>query len=266
MAISKKRIYEILEKTEKKDVIGKIVDWFIIILIFLNVGAVIVNSFTYASIKYRLILLALERFSIVVFTVEYLLRIWTSAYKYPDSRHPVIRYIFSLMAIIDLAAIIPFYLPFVVNLDLRYLRVLRLFRLLRVLKLNRYNNSLAMIGRVLKNEKEKMFMTLFIITVLLLLASSTMYYFENAVQPEYFPNIPATLWWAVATLTTVGYGDVYPITIQGKILSGIIAILGIGLVALPSGIISSGFINEVSKNGKKTICPHCGKEIDAASD
>jgi voltage-gated potassium channel len=137
---------------------------------------------------------------------------------------------------------------------------LRLFRLLRILKLNRYNNSLELIGKVLKNEKEKLFMTIFIAVVMLLLASSIMYYIENAVQPDQFPNILATLWWAVATLTTVGYGDVYPVTVLGKILSGVIAVLGIGLVALPSGIISSGLINEVSGKQKK-ICPHCGKEI-----
>jgi voltage-gated potassium channel len=135
--------------------------------------------------------------------------------------------------------------------------------LLRILKLNRYNNSLNIIGRVLRNEKEKLFMTVFIIVIMLLLSSSFMYYIENTVQPEKFPNIISALWWAVATLTTVGYGDVYPVTNLGKLLSGIIAVLGIGLVALPSGIISSGLINEVSRKDKeKIICPHCGKEIE----
>jgi voltage-gated potassium channel len=203
-----------------------------------------------------------EYFSIVIFTVEYLLRVWTAPLKFPNSNIPCLRYIVSFMAVIDLCAILPFYLPFVINVDLRFMRILRLFRLLRILKLNRYNNSLDLIGRVFKNEKEKILMTIFITILMLLLASSAMYYIENAVQPDKFPNILATLWWAVATLTTVGYGDVYPVTVLGKMLSGVIAILGIGLVALPSGIISSGLIQEVSNEKKeKRVCPHCGKEL-----
>jgi voltage-gated potassium channel len=210
--------------------------------------------------KYTAVFTGFEYFSIAIFTVEYFLRVWTAPCKFPNSNFSYLRYIVSFMAIIDLCAILPFYLPFVINVDLRLLRILRLFRLLRILKLNRYNNSLELIGKVLKNEKEKLFMTIFIAVVMLLLASSIMYYIENAVQPDQFPNILATLWWAVATLTTVGYGDVYPVTVLGKLLSGVIAVLGIGLVALPSGIISSGLINEVSGRQKK-ICPHCGKEI-----
>ena len=119
------------------------------------------------------------------------------------------------------------------------------------------------IYRVLKKEKDILLTTIFITTILLLLASSLMYYVENAAQPEKFPNIVASLWWAVATLTTVGYGDIYPVTAVGKIISGVIAILGIGLVALPTGIISSGFITEINnkKNVQKTKCPNCGKEL-----
>jgi voltage-gated potassium channel len=127
---------------------------------------------------------------------------------------------------------------------------LRLFRLLRVSKLTRYNKSFDLIGKVLSNEKDKLFMTIFIVGIMLLLASSVMYTVENAIQPDAFPNIIATLWWAVVTLTTVGYGDVYPITAIGKLLSGIISILGIVLIALPSGIISSGFIKVYEEDVK----------------
>jgi voltage-gated potassium channel len=116
--------------------------------------------------------------------------------------------------------------------------------------------------RVLKNEREKIVMTVFMTVIMLILSASVMYHIENTVQPEQFSNIPETIWWAVATLTTVGYGDVYPVTVAGKILGGIIAILGIGLVALPAGIISSGFVNAISNKDKKTVCPHCGKEIE----
>lgn len=167
------------------------------------------------------------------------------------------------MALIDLAAILPFYLPMVFSIDLRFLRMLRLFRIMRVFKLNRYNSAMETIGNVFKNEKEKLFHTIFIMVILIVFASSLMYYVENPAQPDKFPNIVASIWWAVATLTTVGYGDVYPITALGKFLSGIIAIFGIGIVALPTGIISSGFMSEVeSKEKRLHICPHCGKKLD----
>jgi voltage-gated potassium channel len=156
------------------------------------------------------------------------------------------------MGIFDLCAILPFYLPFVF-IDLRVLRILRLVRLFRVIKLTRYNKSFDLIGRVFKREKDKLLMTFFIVGIMLLLASSVMYVVENVVQPDEFPNILATLWWAVVTLTTVGYGDVYPVTVLGKLLSGIISILGIILIALPSGIISSGFIKEYEERNMKRM-------------
>jgi voltage-gated potassium channel len=255
----KKRIFEIIEKSEKDDLPGVIFDYFIITVIILNVVSVIVGSFDTISTNLKQILNIFEYFSVAIFTVEYIVRLWTANYKYPDSRLPYLRFIFSFMALIDLCAILPFYLPFIVGIDLRFLRVLRLFRLLRVFKLNRYFVSLSIIGRVLKNEKDKLISTILITVLLLLLASSVMYFIENTAQPGEFPNIIATFWWAVATLTTVGYGDVYPITILGKILSGIMAILGIGLVGLPSGIIAAGFtkiIEKEPKNRKRKIYTH----------
>ena len=202
--------------------------------------------------------------SVIIFTIEYFLRIWTAKLCFPKAKYPEIKYVLSLMALIDLLAILPFYLPFIITCDLRFLRMLRLFRLLRIFKINRYNNAMTTIEKVIKNEKEKLISTIFIALVLLLFAASIMYYIENEAQPEKFPNIIAAVWWAIATLTTVGYGDVYPVTVLGKILSGFVVILGIGLIALPTGIISSGFINEVNRKKSKRIrvCPHCGKEID----
>ena len=157
------------------------------------------------------------------------------------------------MAVIDLLAILPFYIPMLIPIDLRFLRVLRLTKILRILKLNRYSKSLQLLGKILKNKRADLLVTVFVTTILIIFASSLMYYIENPAQPEQFPNIVASFWWAITTLTTVGYGDLYPITILGKILSGVIALLGIGLVALPTGIISSGFIEELSqrKKGKR---------------
>lgn len=142
--------------------------------------------------------------------------------------------------------------------------------MLRVFKLNRYMDSMGVLSRVLRREKEQLLITVFMTFLLMLIASSMMYYLENKAQPEAFPNIIASFWWAIATLTTVGYGDVYPVTGLGRILSGIIALLGIGLVALPTGIISSGFLAELEDQKKKDqapkerihiICPSCGTHI-----
>jgi voltage-gated potassium channel len=257
----RQRTYQIIERADAGDTASAVFDTAIIVLIILNIAAVIASSYSSFAAGHTVGLYRFELVSVVVFTVEYILRIWTAREKYPDSRHPYLKQVFSFMAVIDLLAILPFYLPLAVRLDLRFLRILRLFRLLRIFKLNRYNTSMELIGRVIRNEREKIFITSFIMFVMIMLSASAMYYVENEAQPEQFPNIIATVWWAVATLTTVGYGDVYPVTTPGKLLAGVIAVLGIGLVALPTGIISSGFVSELGA-GKKRVCPHCGKEID----
>jgi voltage-gated potassium channel len=256
---ARQRIYQIIERAESGDTASSIFDIFIIVLIVLNIAAVIASSFSAFYASNSLLLHRFEVISVIIFTIEYFFRLWTAPEKYQASKFPYIKYLFSFMALIDLFAILPFYLPFIIKADLRFLRILRLFRLLRLFKLNRYNNSMELFIRVFKNEKDKILMTSFVMGIMLIVSASIMYHVENVAQPEAFPNIIATIWWAVATLTTVGYGDIYPVTILGKLLAGIIAILGIGLVALPTGIISSGFINEL--NHKKQICPHCGKEI-----
>jgi voltage-gated potassium channel len=165
--------------------------------------------------------------------------------------------------LVDLLAIIPFYLPFLIKTDLRFLRILRLTRFFRILKINRYNNALNLIWSVIKEKKAELAMTGFVTLLILIIASFLMYYIEGSAQPDKFPNIIACFWWAIATLTTVGYGDVYPITGFGKFVSGFIAVLGIGLFALPAGIVSSGFMERIGKKKEDMKrCPHCGKEIE----
>jgi voltage-gated potassium channel len=263
--MNRKRVFEIIEKADTGDKTSLIFDYFILSLIFLNVVAVIAGSYENVAIKYSIQLKILENVSVAIFTIEYLLRFWTAKNKFPEAKFPYIRFIFSFLAVVDLLAILPFYIPFIIKVDLRFLRIIRTFRLFRIMKFNRYNKSLDIIAKVLKREKEKLLMTLCITGILILLAASMMYYTENPAQPEKFPNIIATFWWAIACLTTADYGDVASITFFGKILSGVIALLGIGLVALPSGIMCSGLIEEINaekNNGdKKNICPHCGKEI-----
>ena len=168
------------------------------------------------------------------------------------------------MALIDLLAILPFYLPFIIPIDLRVLRMLRMVRLFRVFKVNRYTNALTSIGAVFKEKKNQLLSSIFVVMVLMVIASVLMYNIENEVQPEAFSNAFSALWWAVATFTTVGYGDVYPITTAGKILSALIAFLGIALVAVPTGIISAGFMEQIGKDKdeiEKEYCPYCGRKL-----
>ncbi|WP_026476140.1 ion transporter [Alkaliphilus transvaalensis] len=267
----KLRVFEIIEKGEEDDFLSRLFDYFIVSMIILNVLAIILESFYSVYLRYGYLFKSFEIISVAIFSLEYILRVWTADQKYKDKKKifASILFIISPIALIDLFAILPFYLPMIIPFDLRFLRMLRITRLMRIFKLNRYSNALSLVGRVLKNKKEELIITISITFLLVLFASTLMYYIEQDVQPDVFPNIIAAFWWAVATLTTVGYGDVYPITVWGKILSGLIAVLGIGLVALPTGIISSGFMEELSQNNNQNdtvksakYCKHCGEKIN----
>lgn len=179
--------------------------------------------------------------SVFLFSVEYLLRLATADFQYPDSG-PIrsrLRWMFSSAGLIDLIAILPFYVPLLIAFDLRFLR------LLRILKLKRYSRSLQLIGEIVDDRKEELLVTVFLNAILMVIASAFMYYLENEAQPDNFPNVMATMWWAVSTLTTVGYSHVYPITGMGKLFAAIIAVIGIGFVALPTGILSAAFIERI---------------------
>ena len=246
---------------------NRLFDYFIMSLILLSVISIILESITEISTDYGEILKTFNLLSIVIFSVEYLMRLYVSDLTHPSTNRTksAFRFIFSAYGLIDLLAILPFYLPMVIKMDLRFLRALRLTRFLRILKVNRYNDSLNLIWTVIKEKKSELAVTGFVTFLILLLASFIMYYVEGEKQPDQFPNILASFWWAIATLTTVGYGDVYPITGLGKMISGLIAIMGIGLVALPTGLISAGFMSKIenkNQKDKKKTCPHCKKDID----
>lgn len=260
----KKRIYEIIEKAQGIDKTSKVFDWFIMTVILLSIFSIIIESFDIKNEKVIFLLKSFEIISVIIFTIEYALRVWTSDLV-DKERKPIlsrIKYMVSFYGLVDLMAILPFYLPMFVAVDLRFIRILRLFRIFRLLKMNRYTNSISLIKKVIRSKKEELFVTIFSASILILLSSCIMYYIEKNAQPNQFGNILSTMWWSVATLTTVGYGDIYPVTPLGKIISGLIAVLGMGIIALPTGIISSGFITELVKNKKKK-CPHCGEKIDA---
>lgn len=253
---------------EKENLKGNVfVEYFISGLIIVNMIAIILESYHEVYAAYSNYFSLLEWFSIIVFTIEYIIRIWIadSTYSHLSPIRARLKYMTSFMGVIDLIAILPFFLPYLIKLDLRILRTLRLFRLLRLLKLKRYFKSLDVIKSVVVKTKGEIIVTIFLVFILLVLASTLMYNIEKSAQPEAFKNIGQAMWWAVATLTTVGYGDIYPVTGIGKILSAFIALLGIGIVALPTGIISSAYIEEIRNlrvKKKACHCPHCGKELE----
>lgn len=236
----------------KSNILYYIDDYVITTLIILNVIAIIAESFDYVHQNFHSQLYVFEVISVAIFSVEYLLRFWVADLTYPNRPkwRSRLKYVFSPMGMIDLLAIIPFYLPWVVKLDLRFLRVLRLFRLVRIFKMAHYSISIRMLAKIFHDKRRELFITLIGSFVLILLSSSIMYEFEHDIQPDKFPNIFATFWWAVATLTTIGYGDVYPVTAIGQFLAALVAIFGIGLIAIPTGIISAGFLEELQKTSK----------------
>lgn len=256
------RLYALLEDSDS--VRARLDDYLLSTIIVLNVAAVILE--TLPAFKPYLWWFALfELFSIVVFTAEYLLRLWVIT-CHPRFSHPVwgrLRYMMTPLAIIDLLAILPFYIPAVLP-DLRFLRLLRL---LRIFKLARYSAALRTIGSIFWSKREELIITLFATIFLLIFSSSIVYYVENEAQPEVFSSIPAAMWWGVATVTTVGYGDIYPVTPLGKFFTGLIALLGVGIFALPAGILAGGFAEELQKQRSGSqpeepcYCPYCGKKI-----
>lgn len=257
--ITRRRVYEIVQVAAPGDTASRVFDLTILSFIVLSVCAIIAESVQPLRAAYSALFQALEIVSVGVFTIEYALRLW-SCVASPSFSRPVrgrIRFAVTAMAIVDLAAILPFYLPFI-GLDLRFIRVVRLLRFFRVAKLARYSTALQTVHIVLKARKQEILICVSFAAVLLVLASSLMYYIE----PERFSSIPGAMWWGVATLTTVGYGDTFPVTPLGKLLGAIVAILGIGMFALPTAILGGGFVEELQKRKQKPkVCPHCGRQL-----
>ena len=244
----KKRIYHILEAGRTYDRPSVIFDWSICILILLNIVAATLETIPPLSQTYKHFFLIFEIISVAIFTLEYLCRLWVCTLHLPLRKLRPIKARFQFACtpymIIDLLSILPFYLSLFIPADLRLLRI---FRLVRIMKLGRYSPALGTITRVLYNERRALVGTFIIMIGLLLLASTLSYYAEHKAQPDKFGNIPQAMWWAVATLTTVGYGDVAPITPYGKIVGAIFMIFGLGMFALPIGIIATGFSQEIHR-------------------
>ncbi len=229
------------------------VDIFILGLIFMNVLAVIYETVGNIYMVYKPYFDGFELFSIVVFSIEYIGRIYLSQFdkRYKKPFWGLIQYVFSPLALVDLFSILPFYLPFFFPIDLRFIRIIRLLRIFRVLKVAHYSKKLGMINRVIYAKRHELTVTLLLAGITLVITSCLMYFAEHDAQPTYFPDIPSTIWWCLMTLSTVGYHDITPITNFGKLIHAINAFVGIGLFALPAGILGEGFVTEIAKENKK---------------
>ncbi len=248
----RKRAAELLEQGHFDDRPSRLLNLVLIALIALNIAAVILESVDGLGARFRPVFHAFEVFSVAVFTVEYIIRVWCSIdnVEVRDSS-PVIgrlRYMLSPMALVDLLAILPFYLSLFFTLDLRFLRALRL---LRLFKLTRYSPALGALLDVVQREAEALLAAMFVLLTMLVISAAGIYLLENELQPEAFGSIPAAMWWAIVTLTTVGYGDVVPITPAGKLFGGLISLVGIGMIALPAAILASGFAENMRERRGK---------------
>ena len=253
-------LYRILEDGHKPTPAMRTTEILLMTLISLNVIAAVVETIAPVQVKLAALFAWFEAGSIAIFSIEYLARIWVCV-EDPEvkGRRPVrarLRYMASPLALIDLIAIAPAFLSLFIAVDLRWLRLLRL---LRMFKLTRYWSALNLLYRVVRNEAEIIGAAVFLLCLVLVLASGAMYVVEHDVQPEAFGSIPAAMWWTVATLTTVGYGDVVPVTGWGKVLGALISLVGIGIAAFPAGILAAGFIEQIRnghKNGGETSTGH----------
>ncbi len=258
------RAYEILEGTSS-DKFAKAFQAFMVALISANVLAVIIETEVSVLEEYGYLFMPFEVFSISVFTVEYAARLALCKMdpRYRDARHARLRFAFTPLMLVDLAAILPFFVPFVVA-DLRFIRIIRLLRLFRIFKLARYSKPMQTMGDVFRAKSGDLAVAFFILFIVLIFASSLMYHAEHKAQPEVFSSIPDSMWWGVITLTTIGYGDTYPVTVFGKVIAAVVSILGIAVYAVPTGIMASAFTEELRKKkaGKAGRCPHCGKDIE----
>jgi len=265
------RTFTVLDRAAEGDHTSRFVDMTIMTLIVANIIVVMLETVPSINDKYYAHLHTFNLFCVLVFSVEYVLRIW-SCTSDPKYAHPVwgrLRFMCRPMILIDLLAILPFYLPLFFSMDMQVLRMLRLFRLIRVFKLARYWSALRLMGAVLANKKEELVVGFVIMGMVLIFAASLMHIVEHDAQPEAFGSIPQAMWWAVATLTTVGYGDVYPITALGKLGGSLVALVGVGMFAMPAGIIAQGFADECRKRRgvrPPLRCPHCANIVHGRRD
>lgn len=244
----KKRIFDIIQIGNRSDLASRLFDQLIVVVIVLNLAVTFLSTFDELEPLYC-VFDVIELVTIIIFTIEYVLRIYTAGLLYPEKTYgrAVISFIFSFYGLIDLLAFMPYYLPIFFPVGIVAFRMFRVLRIFRLFKINAQYDAFNVITDVIKEKKTQIISSTVMILIFVLAASMTMYSVENPAQPENFKNAFSGIWWAVSTLLTVGYGDIYPITPAGQILAIVMAFLGVGMVAIPTGIISAGFVEEYTK-------------------
>ena len=256
----RKRMSAIVEMKSADDWISRGYNILNCVMLLINVAVTILYTFDRMELQYGGVLLAIEAVTVAFFAVDYVLRVWTAPALYPNKTEfrAIRKYVFSLTGIVDLLSFLPYYLPIFFPTGAAVFRIFRVVRIFRLFQINAYYSALNVITEVLNSKRQQLASSVFIISVLMVASSLCMYSLENAAQPEVFSNAFSGIWWAVSTLLTVGYGDIYPITIPGKIVSIFITFLGVGMVAIPTGIISAGFVDQFSRI--KRLSEYAGEE------
>ena len=245
----RRRVSEIIEVGASDDIPSRIYDMIGTIMLLMNVSVTILYTFDRMELEYGPFLLLCEAVSVAFFAVDYCLRVWASPILYPTmpEHRAIRRYMLSFSGIVDLLSFLPYYLPIFFPAGAAVFRMFRVIRIFRLFQINAYYDSLNVISEVISSKRQQLFSSVFIIMVLMTASSLCMYSLEHEAQPEVFSNAFSGIWWAVSTLLTVGYGDIYPVTDTGKIVSIVITFLGVGMVAIPTGIISAGFVDQYSR-------------------
>ncbi len=244
----KRRIFDIIQIGYDEDWQSRAFDVMLMAMIFINLFIVIFSTFD-SFAPYKKLLDMAELATVTVFAAEYVLRVWTSEYLYPavPKKKAVLKYMTSFNGLIDMLSFLPYFLPFFFPAGIVAFRMFRVVRIFRLFRINAYYDALNVIGDVIHSRKDQILSSIFIILVLMTASSLCMYHLEHEAQPEVFRNAFSGFWWAASTLLTVGYGDIYPITIPGRILGIMITFLGVGMVAIPTGILSAGFVEQYTK-------------------
>lgn len=243
------RLAKIVEVGASDDFASRGYDFFITAIIVINLAVALASTFSGFYQRHMVLLEAIEHVTAALFAVDYILRILSAKYIFPrpTEMRSVLRYVCSFAGVIDLLSFLPTFLPVFFPVGAVAFRIFRIIRIFRLFRINTYYDSLNAITEVLSKKRQQLASSVFIILVLMLASSLCMYSVEHEAQPEVFRNAFSGLWWSVSTLLTVGYGDIYPITTLGKILGIVITFLGVGMVAIPTGIISAGFVEQYSR-------------------
>ena len=245
----RKRVFEIVEIGAADDALSRGYDFFGSLVVVLALAASVAATFDGAEERCGVLLNTVEIVTSAFFAVDYVLRVWTARCLYPTLTpgKATVRYVSSIGGLIDLVSFLPTFLPVFFPSGMVAFRMFRVVRIFRLFRINAYYDSLHVITEVLRSKRQQLLSSVFIILTLMLASSLCMYSLEHEAQPEVFRNAFSGIWWSVSTLLTVGYGDIYPITTAGKIFGIVITFLGVGMVAIPTGIISAGFVDQYSR-------------------